>query len=140
MADTINQTPKVNVTLLEHPCKVCEDKAIEIAALKTVMGKLERGENAFNWVGHEIGLRKKIKELETKYKKIISQRDKIIETKRINHREDVERKEMSIKRWKDNFHRVRKEHAALTCHWLLGWFNKRLAMKQREREDIGPMV
>ncbi len=51
---------------LPRPCSRCHEKDIEIAAQKNVLRKLKGGEDAFNWVGHEIGLRKKIEDIERK--------------------------------------------------------------------------
>lgn len=45
-------------------CTACHDKDIEITALRRVMGKLKRGIDGFTWVGHEMGLRRKIEEME----------------------------------------------------------------------------
>ena len=120
----------------EATCEDCEEKRVHITALERVMERLDRNEDAFTWVGHERGLRKKITEIETKLSKRIGQLEKTLETerethssKRKNQQDDCASKERAIKRWKDNFHLVRKEREAMRKHWLIGWLNKRICMK-----------
>lgn len=47
-------------------CFACPEKDLRITALERVLQKTEAGANAFNWVGHEMGMRKKVEELEHK--------------------------------------------------------------------------
>lgn len=40
-------------------CEKCKDRSLRIQSLERVIVKLNRGDTAFNWVSHEIGMRKK---------------------------------------------------------------------------------
>ena len=51
---------------LPRPCSLCQDKQQRIEALEKVARKLGQGATALNWVSHEIGLRKKIEDIERK--------------------------------------------------------------------------
>ena len=51
---------------LPRPCSLCQDKQQRIEALEKVVKKLDKGANALNWVSHELGLRRKIEDIERK--------------------------------------------------------------------------
>ena len=116
-------------------CKECDDKDIKITALERVMGKLERGIDGFNWVGHEIGLRKKIREIESKHQRAITRYAKMIADKKQNQRDDCNRKDEAIQRWKDNFHKIRREQDNLKSHWLIGTLMKWFKIYGHEEEE-----
>ena len=43
-------------------CEKCQDRSLRIQALERVLRKVKSGADAFNWVAHEIGMRKSIDE------------------------------------------------------------------------------
>ena len=120
---------------LPRPCSLCNEKDLEIFAVKNVLRKMKNGETAMNWVGHELGLRKKIEAIERRVE--LNHRAKVqaeeytermrLELSRQNgalqaRRQDIKRKQVIIGQYRA---KLTKLHSNWIVRIIDRWLTRR---------------